>query len=146
MPLRVLVPWVLVLSIVVAVGVGSGCHRIEKVGDWIVGFATTAGKFVERKAQSFSDAVARAWEAIFPTIVSDVRPDPPDTAHSLTGTYDGNLTCKAQWGSEKKMNELSITLDHPRMVRTSPSSQEWTLAPEADERIMHLKTELTKSN
>ena len=113
-----------------------GCSTVASVGkhvtEWIVSFATETGKYIGHKATAFADAVAAAWKAFWGTDkINNVKLDQNDP---LRGKYDGILQCKAEWkGTEngkERQNEMSIKLDHPRMIRTTTESTEWELAPE----------------
>ena len=124
------------------VGCGGGDTAITPVMDWIVGFAKATGEWVVERASNFADAVARAWRAIWPDIVSGVRVDDDDP---LISTYDGKLRCSVAWGAEgsrPRENRLEIELDRPQMIRESADSKEWDLAPKEKSRIEELQKQL----
>lgn len=140
------------LGISMTVGfAGCGCSSeggkgaIVPAFDWIVGFATEAGNWVTAKANNFAAALADAWRAFWGTdLISNVKPDKDDP---LKGTYVGLMKASAAWGKaseddRKPGNRLEIELDNPRMIRKSPDSIEWELAPREIERIDELQKQL----
>lgn len=123
----------------------TGGGVISTIKEWIVGFATAVGEFVFEKAATFAEAVSKAWSAFWGTDkVNGVRVDENDP---LKGVFESTLQCKVEWGStgsDSRSNSLEITLDHPKMVRTSPDSTDWQLAPEERSRIDTLQQQLLK--
>lgn len=110
---------------------------VQKVFEWLVGFAEEVGNFIKRTAGSLADALAAAWHAFWgDALVSNVRVKEDDPRR---GKYDGILSCHVAWGQKQEGKELPnhvvVTLDHPDMVRESSGSTEWDLAPEVYERI-----------
>ena len=126
----------------------NGCNWVFKpvkdVAEWIVGFAKETGDYIVAKASTFADAVTAAWRAFWGTDkVNNVKVDKNDPLH---GTYDGTLQCKAEWkgtgGGKERQNEVSIKLDHPRMIRKTAENTDWELAPEERTRIDDLQRQL----
>gem|GEM_PF-7042518 len=126
---------------------GGGIASVaEQAKDWIVAFATETGSYVLSKAEQFGSALSAAWTAFWGSDkVNNVIVDKDDP---LKGKFDGILRCSVDWGgitdgeSKVRDNSLKITLDHPRMVRTSEESTDWTLAPEETDRLRALEKQL----
>lgn len=123
----------------------AGGGVIVPVLNWIVGFATETGNWVTAKAENFATALADAWRAFWGTdIIGNVKPDKDDP---LKGTYVGIMKAVAIWGKASEDdgepgNRMEIKLDHPRMIRKSPDSTEWELAPREIDRIDELRKQL----
>lgn len=117
---------------------------VKQVAEWIVSFAKETGEFIGRKATAFADAVAAAWRAFWGT--DKINNVIVDKDNPQRGKYDGVLQCKAEWNrtvdSRQRHNELSIKLDHPRMVRKSAETTEWELAPEERARLNDLQKQM----
>jgi len=122
---------------------------IDSVQQWIIGVGGETGQFIEHNAKTLADALTGAWEKFLHK--GKAGKFILDPNNPLSGTYDGVIHCKAEWGRSsptyqgRRNNKISIELDRPRMVRKSVDSDEWELAP-AELQHVHQEIDRLRQN
>ena len=113
---------------------GGGVGPIKDVVKYyVVEFATAAGKWVDSKASTLSDALLGAWRKAFPEVDNHVEVDQQNRcAGRFRGTYRYKIVKVMQ---DNRTVEIELTLNDPVMQRDTETSP-WELAPSNYEGVL----------